>query len=217
MDIQFVQYLDLLPFKQVIALPNAPVPTLDVYGNDFSSVSTVYVNGIESPSVVAVSKSRLWVQVPDSMRGSKISDLAVYSNGVIATERSKIVYSLRGRKSTRGITKLIQYFVKLLVQKKGRDVYDGGVGGGLNAMIGRPIQHNARNRFESVLFGQINSVAAYIRGVQQSNGRVPLDERLLAATIQGIGYSPDTGSASARVLIRSEAGGAGLAGLTTEA
>jgi len=217
MDVQFIKYLDLMQFRQVIPLQGSPVPTLDIYGADFTKVSEVFLNNIESPSVVVVSKSRLWAQVPDLLKGSKISDVAVYSNGLTQTERSKLVYTLGGRTSVSGLTKLIQIFVKLLLQSPGQDCFNPEVGGGLLGIIGQPIENGVRNSFQSVLFGKVNNIASHIRQTQQRDGRVPLSERLLAATVQALTYSTETGQAAVKVMIRNEAGNAGYTGLGTEA
>jgi len=216
MDLQFVQYLDLLPFTQVIPLQGSPVPTLDIYGRDFSKVAQVFINNIKSPDVVVLTRTRLLAQIPEALWGNQIVDIGVFSNGLVMTERSKLVFTLRGRKKVRGLTKLIQVFTKLLLQSPVTDSFQD-IGGGVVALVGKTIHRTQRGSFESLLHSAVTSVSSSLRKSQQKDSRIPLDEKLLSADVIGLGYSPEAGQASMEIALRNEAGEAGIAGLSTEA
>jgi len=213
MDLQFVRLLDLVPLRQVLPL-RVEIPTLDIFGQDFRKVVSVYMNGIQSPDVVVVNQGRLWAQIPDSLVGSKISSVNVYSSGLIMTERTQIQFSLEGNRKTAGLLQLIQLFVKLLLQSPRTDSFDV-VGGGYLAHIGTNIE--SRQDIENKVRDGVDVVTQAIRARQQGDTRIPLDQRLQSADVVGLRVVAETGQVDVRVAISNQAGQTGLSLVSTEA
>ena len=213
MDIQFIQYLDLVPIRQVIPIKDAPMPTLELHGSDFRKVSSVRMNGVDSPSVVVLSQTTLWAQVPDVFIGQKVSSIEVFSSGLILTERTRLVFSLESHKKVTGFEKLIQLFVKLLLQTPGRSSYDP-VGGGLLAVIGQNFNDDQNKSIESFIISAVDRITTRIRDRQGADPRIPIQERLLSAKVTEIRARSTSGEIHAKIEIRNMAGQTGIAAVS---
>jgi len=214
MDIQFAQLLDLVPLKEVLPF-QGEVPALDIRGTDFSKVVTVYLNGIPSPDIVPVTQTRLIVQIPDSLVGISINTIEVFSSGLILTERTKVVFTLEKNLKVGGFMRLIQYFVKMLLQGPNTDTFDSA-GGGMLKMVGS-VFTDRQESMEARVRSAVDNTARVVSTRQQRDPRIPLDERLLSADVVGVKAVPKTGQVNARIALRNQTGQVGMAAVAAEA
>ena len=147
-DLQYVQYQDVIPIAKVGLVGGYYPPVFDIYGRDFSSVSSVLLNGIEAQEYLVLNNTRLVAQMPERYAHAPLRSVEVLSEGFTATERSLVRFRLaRASRLAYGLPKLVQTFTKLLLTTPGSDIYDREAGGGLLKLLTMVGKKNNRNLY----------------------------------------------------------------------
>jgi len=194
-----------------LGLPRA----LDVIGQDFRSVDEVLINDAESPDVVVLSKNRLIAQLPDFLQESlDVRSVAVLSRQLTITDRSYLRFRISDAPGVvKGIFRLIQLFLKVLLQTPGTDIWDRKAGGGALKNIGATFGADEGADIVSDFVIAVDSTARQIIATQGREPRIPRDERLLTSQVISVGYDRNLGALLAKVEITSQAGRAATANL----
>lgn len=205
--------LEVVKFRDTVAVtglprfvPNLSPLTLEVVGEDFTSVEEVLVNDVKAPEFVVVSESVLWVQLPPAAR-ERIDTVEVISSIFTATARSRIDFKLGNKtRAVEGPQKLMQLFVKWLLQSPGSDIFNPERGGGLQELAGRV---TTTRKLEPVLAAVTRAVAQtanQMQRVQVNQPNLPLSERLLSADIASVDVSTQLMEAHIRINLRTLSG-----------
>lgn len=209
------EQLEVIKFRDVIRLGDRPrfvteesdTPILEVTGQDFSNVETIYVNDEEATNYVIINKTTIQITMSRAM-GKNLTSVEVVSGDFTKTVMaSKIVFKV-GTKSKKvsGILKLVQLFTKWLLQSPGSDIFNPNRGGGVQTLIGQTVSSQRMEYHLSSLSRAIEVTANQIRNSQASLTNLPLDERLLEATLLGINKLDERMEMRARVHLLSQAG-----------
>lgn len=209
------QIIRLLDVADVNSISNAEgvVPrTLRIKGKDMRSVETVLIHGFESPQTILLSDTEVLAQVPDNLAEMMIYDVTVLSANFTLTERSLVEFNIgKSVKKVRGILRLLQVFVRLLLRTPGSNIFHPNTGGGVAAVIGRNIEGH-----------EASDVAVGIRRVEQDIisrqapiREIPADERLLAAKMSGFYFDQQTGSMYVTVTLTTHSGRTAAATIAT--
>lgn len=212
--------LELIKFRDVMQVTSIPrlvpgvtVPTIEMKGNDFRAAETVSINDIPSPEFIIVDKQTIYAQIPDGV--GTVRTVSVISNNFSTTQpASKILFEL-GNKTQKitGLLKLMQLFIKVLLQSPGSDIFHPSMGGGLQEMVGRITSTKRSDRLLAQITQAIDQTKSQIRRVQMNTPGLPLTERLLSATLMDIRMVQTLDEARARVQIDNVAGQTGLQAL----
>ena len=205
-DFQSVHPQEAINLNQVRIIPGPP-RTAAVIGSDFRSVDTVLINQIVSPDVVVVSKTQLLAQVPPSLAGDPVIDVAVLSRRLTLSARSILktrVSETPGRVT--GILKLIQLFVKVLFTTPGRDIFSPRLGGGALKNIGSTFGAGEGNDIVNDFVIAVDTTTRQLIAIQGRNSSIPRDERLLSADVQSATFNRSLGGIDVSVRIISQAG-----------
>ncbi len=198
--------------SQVRPVPGLPVRTLDIVGDDFRSADEVLMNEVPSPSFVIVNRNHILAEVPDALKGSSITSVSVLSKRLIITPRSFIKFQIGPRASkTRGILRLMQLFLKLLLQTPGSDIFAPKLGGGALRNLGQTVSVEDGTDIVSNLIISVDNTARQIIQIQGRNQATPPDERLLSATVLSAGFNKNETALLLSVDLRSQAGQAAVA------
>lgn len=204
-DIRIAVIKDVLPYYSAEKILDDP-PTLEIRGKNFLRATAVYMNEVEAPEMVIFSDSHLWAQIPRSKVSEVITTLMVVSETLSAGKQSLVHFELTDFRTISGVQKLAQYFIKLLLQSPGSDIFAKDIGGGLLQMIGQSdILANGKSVKTSIL-DAINRVKAYIISNQGSNTNIPLDERMLDVTVNGISFDETKTEVTVNLTLTSMAG-----------
>lgn len=203
---------ELIKLGKVREVPGLAVRTLDVLGEDFLAVDQVLVNQVPSPSFVILSKVRMLVEVPAPLVSLTITSISVLSRKLLITPRSLIQFRIGATASkTRGILRLMQLFLKLLLTTPGTDIFAPKVGGGAMAHLGQSISTDSSS---DVVSGLVVSVDATVRQIIQIQGRnqaIPPDERLMSAKVLSAGFNKSDTALIASIEVISQAGHSAVA------
>jgi hypothetical protein len=205
--------LEVIKFRDIIRVasitrfvPNLLDPTIELTGEDFSSVESVSINDVPAPEFFIVNQSTIWAQLPDGQES--IRTVSVVSANFTRTALASIIDFKIGTKTKgiEGVLKLTQLFTKWILQSPGTDVYNPERGGGLQDIAGRMSSTHKVDPILGSIARSVEKTANEIRRAQLAVGRLPLSERLLAATLVDVAVAAPLQEARAKVRIDNMAG-----------
>jgi hypothetical protein len=212
-DFQVVFPQIAIQLNSARVLPGA-VPLLDVIGQDFRSVDQVLVNGIESPSVTILSKSRLLAQVPPNLDINTLSSVSVSSRSLTLSPKSLIAFRVGQTPSkVSGILRLIQIFLKLLLTTPGRDIFSPRIGGNALQDVGMTFGDDQSGVIVSDMIIAVSTTQRQLLAIQSRDPTIPRDERLLSAVVSNAAYDLAEGALMVGVTLTSQAGRSATANL----
>jgi len=187
---------------------------VDVIGADFRSVDEVLINREPSPDVIIVNKTRLVAEVPSSQLDKRILQVSVLNRRLTVSPRSILRFRISktpGKVS--GILRLVQKFLKILLQTPNTDIFNRGIGGGALKNIGVTFGAQEGGDIVNSLVIAVDTTKRQIISLQSRNPSIPPDERLLSAKIITAGYNKEESAVDVAVLITSQAGRSATANL----
>lgn len=214
-DIKVLTIRDLLPIVKVEFVANFVPLSLTIIGEKMDQATTVYINDVEAPEFLVVSKNRLVAQVPGSEVRSVINKVAVVAEKPSADRSSLLHFEMAGTfRSFQGIERLVQHFCKLLLQSPGSDKFSPDEGGGLLKIVGRNVSRGDSKSLQAAVVTAVSRTRDQILSRQAKNSRIPSDERLLSATTEAVGFDVATTTLRARIALSAVSGRQAVANLT---
>lgn len=212
--------LEVVKFRDVVRVSHIPgivrdlvKPTVELEGEDFSSVESVRVNDLESPEFVVLSRTRLIAVLPGGVE--RINTVSVLSSNFTFTAEGSRVFFRTGNKTRQisGLLALVQLFTKWMLQSPGSDIFNPERGGGLQRMVGQAMSSHRIDPLLATVARSVDTTARQIRSSQLRRSGIPLDERLLAATLVGVNVFEPTLEVSARVKLDAVSGRSAISNL----
>lgn len=214
-DIKCISIRDLLPIASAQYAQGISPLSLYITGSSFDQASSILINDIEAPEYMVLSPSRLLVQVPTSEKDLPLRKLAVLAESPSMTRSSLLHFTVGSALRTlKGIERLVQFFVKLLLQTPGSDKFNKTLGGGLLGAVGKNISKTDTKNIQAAVVGSVNRTRDQILTIQAQNSRIPADERLLSVKTDAVGFDPNTASVSASLILAAVSGRQAVANLT---
>jgi len=207
-DLQIVYPQAILPVKQVTAVPGLAPITLSISGGPFNDVEEVRINGVVSPSIVVVSTQQILAEVPASEQGD-IQDVEVLSSTFFLSDQA--LYRFRLGTQTRlvtGLPKLIQTFLRMLLQTPGSSLLAPEVGGGLLALTRAPLRPLDEKSLRVSVYQGVQRTAEALLTYQSRLAGQPRTEQLADARLLSCGFP--RGKLSMELALSNQAGQSGL-------
>lgn len=183
---------------------------LDVLGEDFHSVDSVFINDVESPDVIVISPTRLLAQLPPGLQAPNppdVQSIMVLSRQLTITASSVLRFRIGDTPSAvSGILRMMQLFVKLLLSNPNSDIFNKPMGGGLLKNMGVTFGKEEGDSIKTNAVIAVSSTAKQIVSIQSRNGTLPRSERLLSAKVLGATFSRASGSLFLSVELISQLG-----------
>jgi hypothetical protein len=206
-DFQCVFPQTVVPLSSVSNVPGLSPRTLQVIGQDFSSVDQVLLNDIASPSVVILSKTKLLAQVPGPLTFTVITSVTVTSNNLTVSPRSLIKFQISSPASkVSGILRLLQIFLKILFTTPGRDIFAPRVGGNGLKDVGLTFGSDEGGNIVSDFTIAVATTVRQILAIQSKNPTLASSERLMSATVTSATYSSTESALIVSIKVVSQAG-----------
>lgn len=209
--LEVVKYRDVLPVQAIPRLvPNVPVPTIELKGTDFRYAETIVINDVPSPSFVIVDRQTIYAELPTGV--SFVKTISVLSGRFSTlTKSAKVLFQIGEKSQTvSGFFKLVQLFVKILMQSPGSDIFNPDLGGGLLDMAGRMTSTKRADRMLAQITQAVDQTEKQIRQAQLNAPGLALEERLLSANLLDVRMVQSLDEAHARVQINNVAGQTGV-------
>jgi len=212
-DLQFVEMRDVLKVLNVSPVQNSDPYTLHVKGQDFNNTEYVLINDVMSPSVVVVSSTEMLVQVPTDP-ADPIRSVVAISSRLTRTDRSRMSFRISDTpKSIDGFERLIQAFMKTMLQSPGSDVFAPLVGGGLLASVGKQMRDKHGATVVSDFHAAVTRTKSQLLAIQTNDPSLKMTERLLYAQVADARFIPHELTLIGKVLLGNQAGHSSVVGL----
>jgi hypothetical protein len=206
-DFQVVFPQKAIQLNSVRVVPGASPPTLDVIGQDFRTVDQVTVNGLVSPQVVVLSRTRLLAQVPPGLQVTALSSVAVTSRDLTIGPKSLIKFQIGPTPSkVSGILRLVQVFLKMLLTTPGRDIFAPRIGGNALKDLGQTFGEDQGGLIVGDMIIAVSTTQRQLLSIQARDPTIPRDERLLSAVVSNADYNVAESALVVGVTLTSQAG-----------
>lgn len=206
-DSQVVEPRETIPITGVRNLPGIVPRTLEIRAGLFRDVESIIVNDIELTTFELVSPTMLYVPLPVEFTSISVTSLVVASRRLSVSPTSIITFRMPRRAAkVRGVLRLLQLFLKVLLTTPGTDIFSPATGGGLLRALSRPanLQHSQAITSDAVL--AVEAAAKQILAIQSRNTSLPADERLRSARVQSSTFDPRSAALLVAVAVESQAG-----------
>ena len=212
--------LEVVKFRDVITITDIPryvpdqeYPTLEILGEDFSSVEEVYLNEVRFTTYIVVNRNVLWLVLPLNLGELRTVEV-VSGNFTKTAASSKLEFKIGMRpRRIEGILKLVQLYTKWMLQSPGSDIFQPRRGGGLQDIAGSLISLDRMDPILSALTRAIQTTTAQIRESQVKMQGLSMDERLLDAVLLDVDRSEQRLEVRVRVHVISMAGDEAISAL----
>lgn len=206
-DLQIIYPQALLPIAQVRAVPGMVPSTLSIEGGPFLDVEEVLINGIKSPSIVIPSSKQVLAEVPSSQEGG-VTNVEVLSSSFFLSDRA--VYRFRLGNQVRlvtGLPKLIQTYLRILLQRPGSSMLAPDLGGGLLDMVSSPHAPKEQRALTAQVYQAVQRTSEALLTYQSRLAGVPRTELLAGAQLLRCGFPG--GRLSVELALQNQAGQGG--------
>lgn len=213
-DIQVIEIRDLLKIVQVRPVPLSDPPALLIYGQDFRHIDELLINDVASPSVAVASNTQLVAQIPATEESAPIRSIVAVSTRLTRSDRSKITFRLSDSpRQVEGMERLIQTFLKMLLQSPGTDIFAPKIGGGVLRSVGKQIGRPSSSTLVSDVHLGVSRTRQQIMQLQAKESALALDERLLYARVLDAKFVATELALIAKIQLGNQAGKASTLGL----
>lgn len=179
-DIKVAHLKNSLTVNSISRITNSPI--LKITGEKFNTATDVILDGNYAKQWVALSDKEIVVYLNNN---NTISSVAVVTEDQIPNIPNLIFFETGSRtRSVTGIQKLIQNFVKLLLQSPDSNKFKT-IGGGFIKIAGKNMVSDDRTARSDIING-INRIKNYMIGEQNPRKDLPLSEKLLDVQILNI-------------------------------
>ena len=212
-DYQFIAYQDVAQVRK-IDIFNGDLSTLDITGRGFMDVTAVRVNGVDSPEFIVLSSTRILAQIPASQRNAGLQDLVVLTARSGSSSTTVLSFeAIAAGRVAEGLVKLVQSYIKLLLQTPGSDLYRPRIGGGLYSLVGS-VTDREGNSLRAKATISVTNTTNQMLAAQSGDSRLSDDERLQSATLLGLSFDPGSSTLSLRIRLQSMTGATADANLS---
>lgn len=213
-DLQTIELRDVLKVTGVGFVPDSSPATLSVQGEDFRNASEVYINETLSPSVIIDSSKLMLVQVPEAIEGGPITSIVVVSSRLTRTDRSKVMFRISDSPtSIDGMERLIQTFLKIMLQSPRTDIFAPQSGGGLLRSVGKQVRNPSTATMVSDFHLAVTRARQQLVNIQAKDPTLTLSERLLYAKVLEAKFVPNELALLGKILLTNQTGRTGVVGL----
>lgn len=206
MDFQIISSRVLLTVQGVYPIRGFNPPSVMVKGLQLNLTTDVYYNGVEVSEFLVSSPERLIVKIPASELGNVISDLKVFTDAYVSGQPAMLSFDLhQPLRSVEGVQRLVQAWMIVFFTTPGSDVWEPSSGGGVRSIIGR--NTNATGAGVSTDLAQaVDRTNTELKRLQSANSSLPLEEKFMSASLQGVNFDESTSTLAATIVIKNVLG-----------
>jgi hypothetical protein len=164
--------------------------TLELIGGPFDEVEEVHINERVSPSIIQVSRNKLWAQVPPDVKKDSYT-VAVLTPRLFFGERSLYRFRLGTQpRLITGFPRLVQTFLRVLLQTPGSSLLNEEVGGGLLASLRSTYSPSDVAGLASQAYLSVQKAASDVLVLQTRVTGLSRSERLSSASVRSCYADP---------------------------
>jgi hypothetical protein len=203
MDLRVVKLTDLLTVHKY-EYTALSTPSISVVGPDLSKADKVVINGMESPSFVVLTKTKLIAEIPESERTKQLQ-VTVYSYDAGTTRRNAQIFLGLDKKvgKSTGQSYVVQKFLKLLLTKEGSNAFNENEGCAFYELEG-----STSPKDELIIAALVNNAVSSVETfILENQGSIKDPaSRLLSATVSNVQWVKDAQTINVSINLVNEAG-----------
>lgn len=205
-DLRIIEIRDVLPVTSIEPVEGVDPRTIRVRGSDLANVHELQINESPSPSIVIISGTEVLAQVPEALGDAPIRTVSAISHRLTKTKRSTITFAIGDTPGyVTGRERLIQSFLKLLLQTPGTDAFAPNLGGGVLKAVGRAGHAKGAGSLVAEVQTGVDRVRRQIMAMQSREPHLQVDERLLYARLLRADFNAQAGALFTTIDIASQA------------
>lgn len=216
-DIQVIEIRDVLPVKEVSIVEGSDPAVLVIRGRGFQAASRVFINDIPATDVMVVNSTKIMAEVPFELVVN-INSVVVISNRLTNTDKSRITFGIQDQpKAVQGIERLMQKFLKVMIQSPGRDIWSPKIGGGLLDLVGKTfgkgsegVTAAASSTLAADMQVAVDRARRQVISAQANSPQTAASEKLLYAKLLETQFLPHEMALYGRIELTSQAGQAAV-------
>lgn len=194
-DLRIIEVRDVLPITSIQPVEGLTPRTIRVKGSDLANVHELLINESPSPSIVIVSATEILAQVPTQVGNSAIRTVLAISHRLTRTKRSTITFAFGDTPGyVSGRERLIQSFLKLLLQTPGTDAFAMNLGGGVLKAVGRAGHMRGAGGLIAEVQAGVDRTRQQLMALQSREPHLHADERLLYARLLKAEFNAQAGA-----------------------
>jgi phage baseplate assembly protein W len=214
-DVKILTIKDLLTISGARYAPGVVPRSLIIDGQNFDEATEVIINDQAAPEFIIVNASQIMAQVPNGEVNKVLSKVAVLAEKPSPNRKSLLSFSFGSTfRALEGFERMVQIFVKLLLQTPGSDRFAKNLGGGLLTIIGQTYSGDSAKAIQSAAVTAVNRTRDQLAAIQAKNSRIPNDEKILTANIEAVGFNDTTTTLLMRILLTAVSGRQAVANLS---
>ena len=174
-------------------------------GSGFLKAVSVRLNGAVMSDFVISDDSNISLKLSEDLYFVVISQVEVLTESEAASGSVRVSYEMGTPAAIRGVLKLAQRVIKLLMTTPGSDIFHPSDGGGLLGILGKAVnQSGASGASAQVMIGLDQVSKRLIE--DQASRRLSADERLAELHVIELQFDQRSGSLNVRLGVESMAG-----------
>lgn len=203
MDLRVIKLTDILTVHKY-EYTSLLTPSIAVVGPNLSKADRVVINGIESPSFVVLTNTKLIAEIPKSEINKQLS-ITVYSYDAGNTRRNAQVFLGMDSKvgKTSGQSYIVQKFLKLLLSKDGSNAFNPDEGCTFYELEGSTSPKDELI-ISALVDNAVRSVESFI--LENQGSITDPASRLMSATVSSVEWVKDTQTINVSINLVNEAG-----------
>jgi hypothetical protein len=205
-DFQILSARALLKVTSYSPIRGFLPPSLVVLGEKLNMTQDVYFNDVQVKEFVVQSPNRMLVRIPDSQVGEPLFSLKVYSDAVLNKLDAALSLSIgTTSRKLEGIERLVQAWMMVFLTTPGTDAFDPQSGGGGRMIVGRTTDAKGKGVIADLAQAVEKTKNELIQKQSQWPG-IPLSEKLLDSSVQGVSFDDQSSTLLAQVSIQNMLG-----------
>ena len=181
-------------------------------GSGFTKTVSVRLNGVDIPGFVVVNDNSISLELPERLYFTVIDQIDVLTATEAVSGTVRVSYEMGTPTSVRGVLKLTQRIVKLLLTTPGSDIFHQQDGGGFLSILGKAVHQSGASGVSAQVLLGLDRVSKRLIEDQAARG-LPADERLAELHVLDLHFDQQSGSLNVRLGVESMAGTVAVTGL----
>lgn len=205
-DIRIISARAILPVRQVVPVRGFSPTSVLVMGDAFDKTSEVFYNDVKVEQFLIQSTNRLLVRVPVSQLGRPLTSVVAYAE--VATHFTDAALSFKVPTPVRalsGVERMTQAFLLVIMTTPGSDIFSKNSGGGIKALIGKTANTKGSSISSDIAMAVERTKAEILREQAKHPG-IPLDERLMTASLDTVSFDKESSTIYAKISLQNMLG-----------
>jgi hypothetical protein len=205
-DLRVIDARVLLPVDAIAPVRGFWPPSILMTGRDLQKATEILINDVKVLEFIVQDDRHIIARIPDGQVGKQINSVMAFSPISVSYSSAAVELGLTTPiKTLAGVDRLVQSWLIVFFTTPGSTIFDKTSGGGANALIGKTTDAGHQGVAADLALC-IDRTKNELMRLQAETPYIPLDERLLSASLTNLFFDPDTSTLNAVVTLDTMSG-----------